>query len=178
MQAIPRRLPSSVRNRMMENDYNEVRGNAKNLNALAEQIYKVSRSRIKLELQLERQAELTKIRKMKSIQEWSYYLENIISPLEKRSSHVRFNTAVVGFNKDGARRRARRRAECKVQARRKTSINGKLPLFGWLWNWHTRNHFSPAHILWKNCRTCVELVVELVVFYVELVVLRRKGWNR
>ena len=58
-----------VSDAMMENyEYNEVRGNAKNLNALAEQIYKVSRSSIKVELQPERQAELAKKKpKMKSI---------------------------------------------------------------------------------------------------------------
>ena len=58
-----------VSDAMMENyEYNEVRGNAKNLNALAEQIYKVSRSSIKLELQPERQAELAKEQtKIKSI---------------------------------------------------------------------------------------------------------------
>ena len=67
------------------------------------------------------------------------HLENIISPLQKRSSHVRFNTAVVGFNKDGAdvEQDAERNAKCKHDGRHPSR--------------HTRNHFL----------TCAELVAEL-----------------
>ena len=105
------------------------------------------------------------------------HLENIISPLQKRSSHVRFNTTVVGFNKDGAdvEQDAGRNAKCKHDGRHPSTVNS-----------HCSDDcgtgtraiiFSPAQNLLLNCRTCVELVVELVGFYVELVIYIRRNWN-
>ena len=71
---------------------------------------------------------------------------------------------------------AEQNAKCKHDGRHPSTVHSHCSDDG---GTATRAIIFPLERnLWMNCRTCVELVVELVVFYVELVVLRRKGWNR